>query len=379
MFVKYDAERGAGLEAARRFVVRGYPTLVVLDAGGRELERQLGYDKDELHPWLRDAARRAVLDDRALDAELRKHPGDLALLWAVHGRARARGDRQGQLAALARIEAAAGTAHEADGARAGALRLEEELRGELESVVRTRVAAFVAKHPGAGSDLLGTLAATRTDPKTLDRLVQQVVAAAPNGALNELTYEALRVGAYDAALVAAKRQLDASPTDPNSFDTLAEVHNFRGEKQKAVELERKGLSLPGVPASLAQAMRDNLARFERGERDPAIRAPELAAALGRFAPPASRVVDPRQVSERWLREEAPGVIGKCAGPAKASGLRDAVVRITLGPAAHPAKVELLEPSAPAPLRKCLEEALGALAVPPGTAPVRTLVTLPIGS
>ncbi len=378
MFQKYDAERGPGLEAARRYAVRGYPTLVVLDASGRELERQLGYDKEELHPWLRDAARRAVLDDRGLEVELGKRPGDVALLWAVYGRARGRGDRAAQLAALTRIETAAKGAHEAEAARAGAIRLEEELRAELEALLRTRVAAFVERHPGAGSDLLGALAATRTDPRTLDRLVQRVVAAAPRGALNELTYEALRVGAYDAALVSARKQLDASPADPNSFDTLAEVHNFRGERAKAVELEQKGLALPGIPASLAQAMKENLARFERGEKDPALRAPELAAVLSRFAPPASRAVDPRQVSERWLRDETPGKLGKCAAPAKAAGFKEAVVRVTLGAAARPERVELLEPSAPAPLRKCIEEVLGALAVPPGTSPVRTLLTLPLG-
>lgn len=359
--------------------MRGYPSLVVLDAGGRELERQLGYDKDEFHPWLRDAGRRAVLGDRALEAELQKHPDDVALLWGLHGRARARGDSPAALAALSRIEAAARKGREADGARAGALFLEEVLRVELKALLQRRIAGFVERHPAGAADLLGALAATGTDPKTLDRLVRQVVAAAPSGALNELTYEALRVGAFDAALVAGKRQLAANPTDPNAFDTLAEVHNFRGEKPEAVELEKKGLALPGVPASLAQAMKENLARFERGEKDPSVRAPELAAVIGRFAPPGMRAVDPRQVTERWLREETPAVIGKCAAPAKASGLKDAVVRVTLGAGAHPAKVELLEPSAPAPLRKCIEEALGALAVPPGSPAVRTLLTLPLGS
>jgi thiol-disulfide isomerase/thioredoxin len=41
VFAKYDAELGAGAEAAERFVVRGFPELVFLDPHGKEVDRTL--------------------------------------------------------------------------------------------------------------------------------------------------------------------------------------------------------------------------------------------------------------------------------------------------------------------------------------------------
>jgi thiol-disulfide isomerase/thioredoxin len=41
--VRYDAEKGEGIELARRYRVEGFPTLVFVDAEGREIDRIVGY------------------------------------------------------------------------------------------------------------------------------------------------------------------------------------------------------------------------------------------------------------------------------------------------------------------------------------------------
>ena len=46
---KIDAEKGEGLDMANRYNVRMYPSVVFVDAGGKEIERKIGYDQDLDH------------------------------------------------------------------------------------------------------------------------------------------------------------------------------------------------------------------------------------------------------------------------------------------------------------------------------------------
>lgn len=39
---KFDAEKGEGIELAKKYVVKGYPTMLILDSNGKELGRVVG-------------------------------------------------------------------------------------------------------------------------------------------------------------------------------------------------------------------------------------------------------------------------------------------------------------------------------------------------
>lgn len=39
---KFDAEKGEGIELAKKYAVKGYPTMLILDAKGQELGRLVG-------------------------------------------------------------------------------------------------------------------------------------------------------------------------------------------------------------------------------------------------------------------------------------------------------------------------------------------------
>ena len=39
---KFDAEKGEGIELAKKYAVKGYPTMLILDAEGKELGRLVG-------------------------------------------------------------------------------------------------------------------------------------------------------------------------------------------------------------------------------------------------------------------------------------------------------------------------------------------------
>lgn len=76
VFVRYDAEKGTGVEAAARLAVDSYPTFLVLDGKGRVRRRLSGVpwrDGDAFAAWLRDVAATG-LDDDAIRAR-RAHGG----------------------------------------------------------------------------------------------------------------------------------------------------------------------------------------------------------------------------------------------------------------------------------------------------------------
>src|SRR5262249_49182547 len=161
--------------------------------------------------------------------------------------------------------------------------------------------------------------------------------------LNQLVYQALGAGAFDAALRAAEKQVKLAPDDPNIYDTLAEVYNYRGDRETALATIDKGLAMKDIPAPLAAAMRDNRARFEKGGKALGVMPPgTLSGPLARsfdgsFRPP----VDARFAAQGFFSHEA-NTIAKACGD-KAKGFDEAYVRVTIGANHQIEKVQVIEP------------------------------------
>jgi thioredoxin-like negative regulator of GroEL len=93
-FVVYDAEKEPGRAAAARLRVSGYPTLVVLGADGREVDRVVGLlPAVALAPWVRKATARAQPSLGVLREQLARRPRDPQLLLSAARRALAEGKR----------------------------------------------------------------------------------------------------------------------------------------------------------------------------------------------------------------------------------------------------------------------------------------------
>jgi len=81
--IKIDAEKGEGIEIAKKYSVQGYPTILVLKADGEEIDRMLGYI--EPRTFL------ATLKDYVhgentiglLTTRVSEHPEDAALRYAI--------------------------------------------------------------------------------------------------------------------------------------------------------------------------------------------------------------------------------------------------------------------------------------------------------
>ena len=367
----YDAERGEGAKAADRYKVLEFPTLIVVDGAGTELSRSSGFDPDKLAPWLRRWSAVAT-SDAAAAAELKKSPDDVRLLWAMETRAEARHDDAARRRWLARIEAADKTPARAEAAEAAWQRLKLDVHDKLDGMLRPMLLAYAHAHPSHAGTALALAAQAGADKATIEAEVRRAADASTGDELNNLVYYALAAGALDAALYAAERQRKLTPEDTNLVDTLAEVHHYRGEHDRAIALEKEAMAkAPGSPTLAA-----NLARFEKRGSDPSpeVQKPSLVGDLlpddgGGFQMPP---MPPAELAKRQFAHESLRVAAAC-GKSWPKDLDEAYVRITLGRSSHAEAVELLEPRASAAFKRCVAESVKTIALPADSPPARFVV------
>lgn len=393
-FLRYDAEDGPGVEAAQRHRVDRYPTFLAIDGRGQVIARTSGVNPSP-GPFIAFVERAATLaiDEDAIKRQVAAAPKDPRVRLAA-ARWYAARDRRDD--ALAHYDAAIkADAANRQGVAADATWESAPLRraaAQRRDLVRD-AAAFVKKYPGSShaaealelAALSGDLAARELKPLLAARLkaIQGDV-----DALNDFVYLALAAGAHDEALAAAKRQVQLRPDDANAHDTLAETHHCRGETEAAIKAADRAVSLAG--AGLRAPCVRNRERFQRGRGEPspdvtrlrsrvqgrlaaaAASAPTGAAAR-EDAPPdraAAAAQDPerqRQVEEfrafvAAVNRATAAASRQCT--AQADDLREAYVRIVFADGAgRPKRVVVLEPDAPAGLRRCVEEAIGEQSFP----------------
>jgi thiol-disulfide isomerase/thioredoxin len=369
VFQVYDGERGAGLEAAKRYDVHNYPTLLVLDSDGKVLVEQVGVEPTKLTAWLTTSAQAAV-PTAELEKRLAKSPDDVATLWLLVRQAEARRDQAAARRWLARIESADKSEDRSDAALAGWQRLDSELTEKVRKQIVSDASDLLTRYPAQGLEAWKILIAAGVDQATLTTQGKRIVVAARDAnELNSLVYVALGSKLYDVALAAAEKQLALTP-QANAYDTLAEVYNYRGDKAKAIATQKQGLAHPTLEPSMKPILEENLRRFETGGPTSDVPPPgTMGSALA--VTPARNELTPEVVAKR-LFTQTRGLTAPCQ--AQAESLPEAYVRIKLGAKAIE-KLEILEPAASPALKQCLDKALRAVAIPADTQAVTVVLPL----
>jgi thiol-disulfide isomerase/thioredoxin len=273
--VHVDAEKGEGPALAKRFGVRGFPTLVVVDASGDEVDRIVGYLAAE--PFTAEARR--ILSGEGTIPALRKRvadaPDDLAAGIALGAKVAVGNPEE----AARLFEELAGRAKDADRPTQGRVRLEhaaallaarrtEEAVRAAETLVQefpdtpaaaeaaARVGrAFLSADPRRALTFLDAARGLAKEPaerrlvETLALQVHRTAAAAALRrqalaagddpmALNEVAWAAFeqKLAVRD-AVGWARRAVDASKRDPMVLDTLANLLFLEGAREEAVALE----------------------------------------------------------------------------------------------------------------------------------------------
>jgi thioredoxin 1 len=277
--VRVDAQKGEGPALAKRYGVNGYPTLVVVDANGDEIDRIHGYRKPD--PFVAEAKRILAGDGTipALRRRLAGAPGDVAAGMALGAKLAA--SRPDEAATL--FADLTKSAKDADRATQASLRLEhasallasgrpEEAVRIAESLVQdfadapaaglaaARVGrAFLATDPRRALTFLDAARGLAKQPSEL-RLVEaltveihraataaalrrQAKAAGDDPiALNEVAWTSFeqKLLVRD-AIGWARRAADASKRDPMILDTLANLLFLEGAREEAIAIEKEAV------------------------------------------------------------------------------------------------------------------------------------------
>ena len=241
--IKVDAEAGEGPAIVERYHVVGYPTVLVLDAEGNEVDRIFGFlPAEEFASTLR-SYRDGSGTITALRAAVEAEPGDLERVLELAERLAVRGEIDDARPHLDRV-----IAEDAD----NALGLRSRAHHFVGKYVYLRsqanyaraVAEFdvvLASFPGAPEALSCRIqrgiAQTRAG-QTEDALAsfEAAIAVAPDDSslYNAIAWTLYRErAALDAAVAIARRGLAVRPDDASLWDTLAEVQFANGDAEGA--------------------------------------------------------------------------------------------------------------------------------------------------
>lgn len=280
LFIRYDAEVGAGIAAARTLRIRSFPTLLALAQDGSEIDRLQGVPgAADLARWLAQVAQESESTE-VLQARARTHPEDGRNLLTLAQRLR-KLDRpaDSRRALELALKAAAGkdeaVASEADWALR-MLHVQDVLREEPRRAMIEHLRAY-PRGRMADTALWALSRLGPADPEARQALGRYVDAHMEPGqeeALNQAIYACLRAAAYDEAERGARRLLQADGKNAMYLDTMAEVLHLRGDSAAAVRLAGEALSLlsreEGDKAAreLRAELSSNQARFRRGKKEP---------------------------------------------------------------------------------------------------------------
>jgi thiol-disulfide isomerase/thioredoxin len=379
--VRYDAEHGNGIAVAAKYRVNAYPTLLAVDeTGAVKLQLQGGPSAKAFVAFLQKGGAIAMSEAQMM-AELKKSPNDprvamQAAQWLVGH------DRLTE--ALAKFDAAVAidkknAANIASAAAWQAAKIRRGLAARKLAGEQTR--ELVKSFPGNPEAVTALLAVSADLPaaerKTL--WIKLADARSSDGnALNDLAYRALAAGELDGALDMANRMkallaVPGAKQDPSMLDTIAEVHNYRREKDLALKFEDQAMALLKIPQQRAQFQtnRDRFAAAEFKPLDDVESEKKNIAAIWRNAGSLEPVEskerddDPRMAEmmmyQTTLRNSLKTIGEACRQ--HAAGLPEAYVRVEGADKAKPAKITVLEPAANKELVNCLTVKLTASPLP----------------
>jgi len=242
--VQYDAEKGAGLELAKTYKVRAYPTLLVIGPNGKEVDRHLGFMEPAEFVTTIGGFTKNLGTTAALQDQLRHKPDDADLLYQL-GIKYADAGRPDD-AAVVLTKAMALDPKDAKGRNAEMLYAmgEANYNDDRYADAKPYFDRLVKEYGDSdwAVDALQRLAGVEYKLGNRDAAVStywKVVEKKPDdpSTLNGFAWFcAQRKIGLDQALPAAQKAAELSKRDPGILDTLAEVYFAKGDFDNAIKI-----------------------------------------------------------------------------------------------------------------------------------------------
>jgi thioredoxin-related protein len=269
--IKIDAEKGEGIEIAKKYGVAAYPTIVVIKSNGEEIDRILGYVPAE--PFLKTIT--DYVEGRntigTLQADLEKKPDDASLQYALAEKFQDRNNAAKAAEHFQKVLAldpnnSLGHNEEAQYAVA--------LSAFRSSKDPSQLVSFVDHYPK--SEMIRQALSTiwrsyikAKDAENARKYFLQTMEKLPNdaGLMNNYAWACAEQKInLDHAAEVAKKAVELATKDGDRagyIDTYATVEFARGNSEKAIVLERQALDLlKDAPAKTKKPYEESMAKFK---------------------------------------------------------------------------------------------------------------------
>lgn len=271
--IKIDAEKGEGIDIAKRYGVNAYPTILVIKANGDEIDRILGYVPAE--PFLNTIT--DYVNGRntisSLRADLGKTPNDPALNYAMASKYQDRNDAPRAAEHFQKVldaDPSNGLGHNEEAQYAVALATFRSTKDP------SRLVSFIDRYPESDMVRQALASIWRSSIKEKDgenarKFFLQTMEKFPNdaGLMNNYAWNCAeqKINLNHAAEV-AKNAVGLADTDGKRagyLDTQATVEFTRGNAKQAIALEQQALDLvKDAPAKTRKPYEDSMAKFKAG-------------------------------------------------------------------------------------------------------------------
>jgi len=274
--IKIDAEKGEGVEIAKKYGVNAYPTIVFIQPDGEEIDRILGYVAAV--PFLqrvRDYVN-GVNTIGSLQSDLKKHPNDAKLRYALASKYVDRNDpatAAEHFRQLLALDPKNELGHN-----------EEAQYNVAMSVFRagkdaTGLITFMASYPNSDMNRQALYTLWRSYVKAKDgengkKFLGQYLQKWPKdaGMMNNYAWNCAEQGInLDHAVDIAKQAVGLAMKDAEKagyLDTYATVEFARGNVDEAIRLQQQAIDiLKNVPGAKMKEYEASMARFKAGKKE----------------------------------------------------------------------------------------------------------------
>lgn len=273
--VKLDSEKGAGIDISKRYRVAAWPTIMLVDPNGKEIDRIVGYVNAEDFIQRIGEYQNGVNTLADFEARVKKNPDD-AEAWKTLGNKYADSVR----------------GPEANAAFAKYLELTPDISGEekAEALYSIGEAYYVDEAYDKAADIFEGIIAGYPESEWRDRATTRLARAYyGQGEIDKCVaiyksyadrhpddaracnsfawFCATKKVGLDEALPVALRAVELTERDPGYLDTLAELYYARGEFDKAIAIGQEALDKePGDEYFTDQVKKFKAAKEEADKR-----------------------------------------------------------------------------------------------------------------
>ncbi|HET6272218.1 MAG TPA: thioredoxin fold domain-containing protein [Bacteroidota bacterium] len=274
--IKIDAERGEGIEVAKKYGVNAYPTIIFVQPDGEEIDRILGYVAAV--PFLQTVKDyvNGVNTIGSLQADLKKNPNDARLHYTLASKYVDRNDPATAAEHFRQLLAfdpknELGHNEEAQfNVAMATFRADKNATGLI---------AFMASYPNSDMNRQALYTLWNSYVKAKDgengkRYFNQYLQKWPNnaGMMNNYAWNCAEQGInLDHAADVAKQAVGLAKKEAEKagyLDTYATVEFARGNVDEAIRLEQQAIDiLKNVPGAKMKEYEASMAKFKTGKKE----------------------------------------------------------------------------------------------------------------